>query len=157
MGPPCYTALMALLDERAALGAALTAGLRAQDLPIVCAYLFGSQARQQAGALSDVDVAVLFEPSLSSSERFGMELALASGLERRLRRPVDLVVLNGAPPALAHRVVRDGVVVVSRDDQQRTRFEASVMSEYLDFRDVLDRYDAHLLARARDGRLGTRS
>jgi predicted nucleotidyltransferase len=148
---------MAPVGERTALGGALAAAFRAVDVPIVCAYLFGSQARAEAGPLSDVDVAVLFEPSLSPGDRFRMELTLASALERSIRRPVDLVVLNGAPPALAHRAVRDGVVVVSRDDQQRIRFEARVITEYLDLRDVLDRYDAQLLARAREGRLGNRS
>lgn len=152
----CYTAGVELVDERRALLTALTACLQAPDLPIVCAYLFGSQVRGEAGSLSDVDVAVLFDSSVSSDDLFRRELALAGGLEIAVRRPIDLVVLNGAPTALAHRVVRDGVVLVSRDEERRLRFEADAISAFLDFRGVLDRYDAHLLARAREGRLGAR-
>jgi predicted nucleotidyltransferase len=145
-----------LVDERRALLTALTACLQAPDLPIVCAYLFGSQVRGEAGSLSDVDVAVLFDASVSSDDLFRRELALAGSLEIAVRRPIDLVVLNGAPTALAHRVVRDGVLLVSRDEERRLRFEADAISAFLDFRGVLDRYDAHLLARAREGRLGAR-
>jgi predicted nucleotidyltransferase len=146
-----------LVDERTALVEAIRPALASLDLPIVCAYLFGSRARRDADAQSDIDVAVLIDPALPPQDRFHLGLALASDLERRLGVSVDLVVLNDAPPSLAHRVVRDGVVILSRDERQRIRFEADVLRAYLDFREVLDRYDAYLLARAREGRLGSRS
>ena len=65
----------------------------------IAVYLFGSVARGDATAASDVDVAVLFdqapEPALD-----GAVLTLEGEIERHLGRPVDLVSLNGAPADL---------------------------------------------------------
>ena len=41
---------------------------------VVLAYLYGSQARGDAGPLSDVDVAVLFSPDVPERERFSYVL-----------------------------------------------------------------------------------
>lgn len=46
----------------------------------VLAYLYGSQARGDAGPLSDVDVAVLFGPNAPESERFNRLLHLIGEL-----------------------------------------------------------------------------
>jgi hypothetical protein len=45
---------------------------------------------------------------------------------------VDLVVLNDAPPLLAHEVVSTGTSLVCRDDDERARFVARTVSRYLD-------------------------
>ena len=106
---------------------------------VVAAYVFGSQARGHADAQSDVDVAVLFRETPERSldaRRFRLE----GELEKRLHRPVDLVVLNDASPDLCHRVFRDGVLVLDREPALRIRFEVKRRSEYLDFLPVLRRY-----------------
>jgi len=41
---------------------------------VMLAYLYGSQARGDAGPLSDVDVAVLFIPDVPERERFSYVL-----------------------------------------------------------------------------------
>ncbi len=74
---------------------------------VVAAYLFGSVARGTHGPGSDVDIAVLLErPPPRTFE--GLPLDLEARLEKVLGRPVQLVVLNDAPPDLVHRVLRDG-------------------------------------------------
>ena len=82
---------------------------------ILEAYVFGSAATGQAQAHSDIDIAVylLDRPSASA---FGYEADLASALMRELGSDgVDVVVLNEAPPLLYHRVLRDGVRILSRE------------------------------------------
>lgn len=60
-------------------------------------YLFGSVARDTARADSDVDVGVLFaKPPAPTLE--GQPFDLAEALERLVGGPVDVVVLNTAPP-----------------------------------------------------------
>ena len=47
-------------------------------------------------------------------------------------RRVDLVVLNEAPPLLTHEVIRAGLVIVCRDDDERVDFETRATARYLD-------------------------
>lgn len=106
---------------------------------VVTAYLFGSMARGDGSAESDVDVAILLDhqprPSLKS-----MPLDLEARLERLLGRPVQIVVLNRASPDLVHRVLRDGQILVDRDRPRRLRFEVQARNEYFDIAPVLRRY-----------------
>jgi len=109
--------------------------LREGPPELVCAYLLGSVARAEARADSDVDVAVLYEkppePRLDAGP-----LDLEGALERALRRPVQLVVLNRAPADLVHRVLRDGRIVLDRDRARRIRFEVQKRNEYFDLEPI---------------------
>lgn len=73
------------------------------------AVLFGSVARGQADAESDVDVLV----RIRGGWREEAEAALA--LEEALGRPVQLVTVDQAPPLLLADVLRDGRVLADRD------------------------------------------
>jgi predicted nucleotidyltransferase len=104
---------------------------------ILAAYLFGSTARGTARGHSDIDVAVLLaETPHTLGERFGLE----SRLEERLRRILQVVILNGAPPDLVHRILRDGRLVLESDKAARVRFEVSARNAYFDVLPALERY-----------------
>ena len=49
-------------------------------------------------------------------------------------------MLNGAAPDLTHRVLRDGVLVLDRDQSQRLRFEVQVRNEYFDLESIRRAY-----------------
>jgi predicted nucleotidyltransferase len=104
-------------------------------------YVFGSVARGDDAATSDVDVAVLFE-SPPPPQLLGSALTLEGDLERLLARPVDLVVLNSASADLVHRVLRDGVLVLDRDRTRRVRFEVARRNEYFDLEPIRRQYRA---------------
>ena len=108
---------------------------------IVAVYLYGSRARGTATARSDVDLAVLYStpppPSLESLP-FDME----AELERGLGMPVEIVVLNDAAVDLAHRVLRDGTLLLDRDRSRRIRFEIKTRNEFFDLQPFLARYRA---------------
>lgn len=106
---------------------------------LVCAYLFGSQARGDAAPRSDVDVAVLFEQDPPRTLE-GLHLDLADDLSAAVGRPIDLVVLNRAPVDLVHRVLRDGVLLLDLDPSARIRFEVRARNEYFDLLPHLQRY-----------------
>jgi predicted nucleotidyltransferase len=103
------------------------------------AYLFGSWARGSARPDSDVDVGVLYveapPPGLE-----GLAFHLEADLERLLKRPVHLIVLNRAPVDLAQRVLRDGCILLDRDSSRRIRFEVRTRQEFWDLEPFLRRY-----------------
>jgi uncharacterized protein YutE (UPF0331/DUF86 family)/predicted nucleotidyltransferase len=92
---------------------------------VLVAYLFGSRARGVAGPLSDVDVAVLLDDGDSFQRRLDLIAAVA---EVTGGVAADVVVLNEAPVALGYRVVRDGVLVHSRDEVARIRYFARTVA-----------------------------
>jgi hypothetical protein len=65
-------------------------------------------------------------------------------LERALKLPVDMVVLNHASPDLIHRVLRDGILVVDNAPGERIQFEVKARNEYFDVLPFLRRYRRHL-------------
>jgi predicted nucleotidyltransferase len=106
---------------------------------IACVYLFGSRARGNAHAGSDTDVAVLYAQNPPPGLR-GLALDLADDLQKALRAPVDLVVLNRASPDLIHRVLRDGILVCEYDPAARVRFEVDARRRYFDLLPYLHEY-----------------
>jgi hypothetical protein len=99
---------------------------RREDVRLV--YLFGSAARGAARTASDLDLAVLFTPV---PEARALD-QLTAELQAAARRRLDLVVLNIAPPLLAHEVIATGRLLVCRDEDERVRFEARAIGRYLD-------------------------
>jgi hypothetical protein len=58
--------------------------------------------------------------------------ALISHLESATGRTVDLTLLDEAPPGLAYRVFREGIVVLDRDHEAHVSRKAKAVLEYLD-------------------------
>ena len=127
----------------------LAAALAHHD-EIAVAYLFGSVARDEAGSGSDLDVAALLAAEtpdpLRHRARLMEELARAAGAA------VDVVLLGEAPPELAARVVREGRLLLSRDESARVRFETETLRRYFDTARLRRELDRSLLSDLREGR-----
>lgn len=107
----------------------------------VAAWLFGSRARGDASARSDVDVAVLFgRPRPTTLD--ALPTHLHGALERAANAQVDLVILDGADPDLIHRVLRDGVLLADKDRAKRIAFEVRSRNLWFDLEPVRRRYRA---------------
>ena len=121
---------------------------------VMIAYLFGSHARGQAWAESDVDIAVLLAGHPNDERCLDMRLEIIGGLMNLLKiNEVDVLILNQAPPALRYAVLRDGVVLFCRDHQVRIDFYVRTLNAYLDFKPVLARHRQAFLDKARKGAL----
>lgn len=93
---------------------------------VVAVYLFGSMARGEASARSDLDLALLGRRPLDPVMRWELQqrLAVAAG------RDVDLVDLRAASSVFRVQVLRDGQVLLDRDPNARALFEATALSSY---------------------------
>jgi predicted nucleotidyltransferase len=96
---------------------------------IQAAYVFGSFAR--AEAFGDLDVALLMATPPAAPLEF--ELKLEGELEKRVRVPVDVRILNHAPPSFQYTVFREGMLILDGDPNKRAAFEGNVIKQYLDF------------------------
>ena len=121
---------------------------------ILEAYLFGSAAIGAAQPHSDLDVAVYIADPRPASP-FGYAADLAAALMAALGVPrVDVVVLNDAPPLLHHRVLRDGVRILSRDLRATTTREGRALSRYCDYVPQLAKIEAAHRGRLESGQFG---
>ena len=93
---------------------------------VVAVYLFGSLARGDTHAGSDVDLAILPRRPLESLARFDLQEELA----RLLGRDVDLIDLRSASTVLRAQVFTDDVLLYCGDRFTRELFEATALSDY---------------------------
>jgi len=118
---------------------------------VAAAFLFGSAVKGRMTDESDIDVAVYFRPKTDASGRISLEIEEADAhypgedeiwadLERRLRRNVDLVVLNRAPATLAAAVVLEGIPCVVRDPATVERFSSAVTTIAEDYRTFIKEF-----------------
>ena len=92
------------------------------------AVLFGSTARGKARPKSDVDLGILLDP-YSPELRFRLE----GDLGRVAGRPVDVILLDGAPPLLRFEIAREGVLLFQREDHLWTDFKTKAMVDWWDW------------------------
>lgn len=132
----------------------LIAFLAAQP-DVAAAYVFGSVARGEATPRSDLDIAVLLSPDPRSPEPgWKRQAALAEALSRIADRPVDVVVLNDAPPLLGHQVLREGQLIYERDPEARIEFEVRVGKIYADLQPMWAFFHQALERELKEGRFG---
>lgn len=92
----------------------------------IALYQFGSEAKGQAHAGSDLDLAFLSTAPISPVQRFDLEQDLASLFHRK----VDLINLRQASTVMKMQVISSGKCLYSRNDGERDRFETWVYSSY---------------------------
>jgi predicted nucleotidyltransferase len=119
---------------------------------VVFGYLYGSRAKGRARRDSDVDVALMLTPIAARDapferiQRYAPPLMVVAGTD------LDLVFLNDAPSLLAHRVLRDGILIHEKDTLARIRFQASTVTRYLDTKPMREIFISAAVTRAREGR-----
>lgn len=96
------------------------------------AYFFGSRARGEASLASDTDVAVLFNESSGDPAELSAHLMETIARETGQNPGVDVVDLDRTSPVLAHRVVREGRLILSRCESRRVGFEVAALRRYVD-------------------------
>ena len=107
---------------------------------VIAMYLFGSQAEGRAHRESDLDLGVLLRWDVypSARERFERRLLLPGELAVH-RMPVDVIILNDAPPTLAARIVTEGQRLFCGDPAAEHAFRRDVQLRAADLAPFLRR------------------
>jgi len=93
------------------------------------AYLFGSQARNDVGALSDIDIAVHLDNNVDG---FAFRLYLTEEIMKATgKEEIDVVIMNNATTFLCYQIIKDGILLKD-DKKRRLNFEIRVVKDYLD-------------------------
>ncbi len=143
--------MMAAMDRLDRLRGAASGSF--ERTPVVFAYLFGSVAQGRAGPASDVDVAVYLEPDAPPERYLHLSLELAGTLsEASGVGGIEVLVLNEAPLPIKGRVVRQRIVLFSRDEPARVAFESRTLREFFDFQIHAVPMDDRMLREIAEGR-----
>ena len=134
----------------------MVAYLRGQrDVALV--YLFGSYARQQAGAQSALDIALLLdEQGRLPFDLLERRLDLTARAEEIVGGAVDVVLLNRASLLLQGQVLGEGRLLYAADKTTQVEYEVRTRTLYFDFQHRLRQRRAALLKAAREGTLDRR-
>ena len=111
-----------------------------RDYEIKLIYIFGSYAKGENRADSDLDIAMYFDREVDGFVKLDILDELVGIFNRE---DIDLVILNEVDEVLKFQVIKYGKVVYMEDLVTKVTFEARVMSEYMDmeyFREVRNKY-----------------
>jgi len=95
------------------------------------AWVFGSISRGEARADSDIDVAVMFDASVTVNAWQLREQAQV--LASQWGREVDLVNIRDASPVLQCEIIQANQRLFAKDAEQADNFELFAMSQYRDY------------------------
>jgi len=108
-----------------------------EDVPF--AYLFGSYSRGKQKEDSDIDIAVYLS-GISEDKFFECKLDFKTELEEIFKKPVDVVIMNSAPPLLNHEIFKDGILIKNADPSFLSEFRMKNFYFYLDQMYIINTY-----------------
>jgi predicted nucleotidyltransferase len=103
---------------------------------IIAVYIFGSFISERK--FSDIDIGIISAMDLSKPLDF--ELNLENRLEKLIKYPIDIRILNRAPISFSQNVFRTGRVIIDKDPNLRADFQGRVLKQYFDFAPFHQRY-----------------
>ncbi|MBW1957538.1 MAG: nucleotidyltransferase domain-containing protein [Deltaproteobacteria bacterium] len=103
---------------------------------IFSVYIFGSFISKRH--FSDIDIGIITDMDLNKTLDF--ELKLENRLEKLIKYPVDVRILNQAPISFSQNVFRAGRVIIDKNPNMRADFEGRILKQYFDFSPFQQRY-----------------
>jgi len=110
------------------------------------AYLFGSFLKKDI--FNDVDLAFYISIDFNPYNKMKYSLKVGRLIEKKIepRYEFDTKILNHAPILFQYEIIKTGKVIFSRNETKRIRYEAMVLSNYLDYKETSDWFDKKFLA-----------
>ena len=118
-------------------------------------YVFGSYARKQERAKSDIDLAFLVDPERYRIDAFDATVPahmIAGKMGMKLDRVVDVTILNSASVEIAYEVVTNCKCLFELDPELRLEYELKARGMYYDFQPFISELRAERLGLPREHR-----
>jgi predicted nucleotidyltransferase len=107
----------------------------AKEQGLCVAYVYGSFVENDP--FHDIDLALYYHPTPEFNlldRELDLEVTLEEALiEVGFRIPVDVRIINHAPLSFQYGVIKNGEILLVRDDDRRVDFEVLTLSKYFDF------------------------
>ncbi|MFC1822575.1 nucleotidyltransferase domain-containing protein [Thermodesulfobacteriota bacterium] len=107
---------------------------------IIMAYLYGSFVKEKT--FSDIDLALYSQMNIAKPLDF--EFMIENELEKIIKFPMDVRVINSAPLSFCQRVIYEGRLIIDKDPNHRADFEGKILKKYFDFAIFHQRYLAEV-------------
>ena len=121
-----------------------------KDQEVLFAYLYGSSAYADLPG-ADIDLALYLKiedikPCVKKEEELTAILATKLHTDK-----IDLRILNVSPFLLQYNILKEGVLIFSRDEAERVDFETRVMERFFELKPYIDEYNRMLSLRIEEG------
>ncbi|RLI84770.1 MAG: nucleotidyltransferase domain-containing protein [Archaeoglobales archaeon] len=113
----------------------------AEKNEVIFAYLLGSFSETN---FRDVDIAVYVDDSKVRGF-LEYEIRLSTEIEKRVKLPVDVKVLNSASLSFKYKAIK-GELLLSKNEEIRLIFIERTLMEYLDFKPIEEKIIEEILA-----------
>lgn len=120
---------MKKVSNKSPIGSILKKMKNINDVKAV--FLFGSVARGEQKPLSDTDICILTNKKIP--EKSKAEIASFSS------KKLDISLFWDLPPSMRFQIVKEGKILFSRSEELMHIAKVRSVSEYLDFKHILDR------------------
>lgn len=122
-----------------------------KQAPVEVVYFFGSRVIGKAGPISDYDFGVLIEPVVKSKQPLLVgqlmdKLFPIVGFDR-----AEVVDLEDKPALFRFKVIKDGQVILNRNETRRVKFEVETMRQFHDEKYYLDQEMHQVIDRIEKG------
>ena len=149
-GAPWYDKFINRMTRRKAEVLDIIREVIEKDQEVLFAYLYGSYVYADLPG-ADIDLAVYLKigdikPCVKKEEELTAILAIKLHTER-----IDLRILNVSPFLLQYNILKERVLIFSRDEAERVDFETRVMERFFELKPYLDEYKRMLLLRIKEG------
>lgn len=102
-------------------------------------YIFGSAAKGRETVESDIDIAVLINDQKKERRTYEtLKKTYYAASPKLSSRPVQIVILNMAPPFLKYRIIKTGKVLFDKNRRLRVSLTANAIIEYFDYKPIED-------------------
>ena len=112
-----------------------------QKHSVLFAYLYGSYATGVVHSFSDLDVGIYIE-GVPSEKQLKLELSLSLEIDANIGGRIlsEVRIINNLPLVVIGKMITEGILIYSINENIRVDFETSVRSAYFDFLPVIERY-----------------